>query len=288
MSTKLKLTVSLLAILFSGSEAQADQYDKMAAELVRASQRHNKKRVAVLPFRGVGGGESTSGQVVSEKLIGPISNGEIEVVERTLLESVMKEQELGVFGVADSRSVKELGQVLGVDAIVTGTVIALKDDRIQVNARLIDASSAKILWAASAKVDKDWTESMMDNFSPFNVPVPPLPRFGFATPASAADWGSQERADCGPSGARIDKLERATLDKRARHWAKRLADKDFSPASLVRNPGSEIRNPQIRAEFYQLLRRYHDAPDGRRVTPAEELDLAEQDLKIRSLSESCG
>ena len=280
MSTKLKLILSLSCLFFGGSQAKADPYDKMASELVRASQRHNKKRVAVLPFRGVGGGDSTSGQVVSEKLIGPIANGDIEVVERTLLESVMKEQELGVFGVADSRSVRELGQVLGVDAIVTGTVITLKDDRVQVNARLIDASSAKVLWAASAKVDKDWTESLMDNISPFNVPVPPLPRFsGPAAPSS--------EADCGLSGDQIDKLERSTLDMRARHWAQRLSDKDFSAASLVRNPGSEIRNPQIRTEFYRLLRRYHDAPDGRRVATADALNLAEQDLKIRSLTEAC-
>ncbi|MGU7665162.1 CsgG/HfaB family protein, partial [Escherichia coli] len=92
-----------------------------------------------LPFQAVGGKGSSGGRIIAERLIGPLAATEgLEVVERTLLDGVMKEQRLQVSGVVDQHSLKELGRVLGVDAIVTGTAITLKDDRVEIVARLID------------------------------------------------------------------------------------------------------------------------------------------------------
>ena len=71
---------------------------------------------------------------------------------------------------------------------------------------------------------------------------------------------------------------------RARHWLSACPIRTLG--CFLAQPGSEIRNPQIRTEFYRSLRRYHDARTAA-VATADALNLAEQDLKIRSLTEAC-
>jgi len=239
------LTALLLAL---AAVADAGDYDRIAAPLARVARSHGRARLAVLPFQEVGGKGSTTGRIISERLIGPLAAAEgLEVVERTMLDGVMKEQRLQVSGVVDQRSLKELGRVLGVDAIVTGTAIALKDDRVEVVARLIDAETARVLGVAESRVEKDWNESLFDDSSWAGLPA--LPSFDLATDASAAVW------DCGTASETVDTLERSIVDLKARYWAQRLRE-GIDRNSLKRNPGSEINNPEIRSEFYARLRAY--------------------------------
>ncbi|MBI3564884.1 MAG: hypothetical protein HY079_06800 [Elusimicrobia bacterium] len=237
-----------VCLALCASAAEAGEYDRLAAPLAKTARAHGRIRLAVLPFAEVGGKGSTTGRIISERLIGPLAAAEgLEVVERTLLDGVMKEQRLQVSGIVDQRSLKELGRVLGVDAIVTGTAIALKDDRVEVVARIIDAETARVLGVAETRVERDWNESMFDDSSWAGLPA--LPSFDLAQDASAAMW------DCGTASETVDTLERSIVDVKARYWAARLRE-GIAPRSLKRNPGSEIGNPEIKAEFYARLRAY--------------------------------
>lgn len=236
--------------------------------------------MAVLPFQVIGGRGSSSGRIVSERLVGPLTDaGAVEVVERAMLESVMREQQLQVSGAVDARSVKELGKILEVDALVMGTVVSLKDDRVEVNARLIDAESARILYASEIKTERDWNESLFDDASWSGFTLPSLPNFDLAATASAADWG------CRRSEETEDDLERGVVDLKARYWAHRLAE-GLNGATLKRNPGSEIRNPEIRAEFHKRLRAAH-AAGGAALTPEELGRLKEALARLERLEDSC-
>jgi TolB-like protein len=239
----------LMALLsFFAPRAVAGDYDKLAEPLARTARAHGRARLAVLPFQVVGGKGSSGGRIIAERLIGPLAATEgLEVVERTMLDGVMKEQRLQVSGVVDQHSLKELGRVLGVDAIVTGTAITLKDDRVEIVARLIDAETARVLGVAELRVERDWNESMFDDTSWAGLPQ--LPSFDLAQDASAAVW------DCSGAGETVDSLERSITDIKARYWAQRLRE-GIAPSSLKANPGSEINNPEIRAEFYARLRAY--------------------------------
>lgn len=248
MSERWGAVAAALMLASGASVARAGEYDRLAAPLAKTARAHGRARLAVLPFAEVGGKGSTSGRIISERLIGPLAASEgLEVVERTLLDGVMKEQRLQVSGVVDQRSLKELGRVLGVDAIVTGTAISLKDDRVEVVARLIDAETARVLGVAESRVEKDWNESMFDDSSWAGLPA--LPNFDLAQEASAAVW------DCGTASETRDTLERSIVDVKARYWAARLRQ-GIERGSLRRNPGSEIDNPEIKAEFYARLRAY--------------------------------
>ena len=273
-------TSAAFALLLAAPSAMAGDFDKLAAQLAAGAKAHGRSRIAILPFQVIGGKGSTSGRIVSERLVGPLmAGGGVEVIERAMLESVMREQQLQFSGVVDAKSVKEIGKILNVDAVVTGTVIALKDDRVEVNARLIDAESAKILFAAEIKVEQDWNESLFDDASWAGVAIPPLPNFDLATNANAAEWGCMGVPD------QIDDLERSVTDLKARYWAKKLRD-GLDGASLKRNPGSEIRNTEIRAQFYKNLKVHTSAaePD---MTDEEYSRLKSTLERIAHLNDSC-
>jgi hypothetical protein len=191
----------------------------------------------------------------------------------------MREQQLQFSGAVDARSVKEIGKILNVDAVITGTVVALKDDRVEVNARLIDAQSAMVLMAAETKVEQDWNESLFDDAAWGGAAFPAVPSFDLASNASAADWGCMGVPD------RVDELERSVTDLKARYWAAKLRA-GLDGASLKRNPGSEIRNPDIRADFYKSLKA-HSSADGPALNDDEISRLKNALERIAHLDDSC-
>jgi len=98
-----------------------------------------KTKIAVLDFQMQG--EQTNskdmGKIVAEWLItGLVETGRFDVIERRLLEKLLEEQKLGVTGAIDPNSAAQLGKVLGVKIIVSGTVTSL-EGYTEINARLI-------------------------------------------------------------------------------------------------------------------------------------------------------
>ncbi|MFA6435393.1 MAG: CsgG/HfaB family protein [Elusimicrobiales bacterium] len=74
------------------------------------------KRVAVLPFNG------PKGDLAADMLTQSLIMHGADVVERQRLDSVLKEQSLSSSTAFDSATAKQLGKLLGVDAIFVGTV----------------------------------------------------------------------------------------------------------------------------------------------------------------------
>jgi TolB-like protein len=273
----------LLVLIGQGAftPVQADDYGKLASELTKAAVRHGKRRVAVLPFRVVGTG-GNAGTFVAEKLTGPLlASDQIEVVERAMLETVLREQRLQASGATDSRSIKELGKVLGVDAIVTGTILALKNDRVELNARLIDAETARVLSAPSAQVEKEWDESVAATV--FDVQVPPL---GNMETPDMKDSLNGDDTNCLSARSRATQIDESLVDLKAKYWAARLRSPGFSRASLKQNPGSEIENPGVKAEFMEKLKRYYqEAPAA--ITDQDLQQLNDGQRRIDRIGELC-
>ena len=285
LSSASSLLKVLLILGVASGPAAAGEYQRVASELCRAAQEHGKTRVAILPFQNVGKKNALAGGVISEKLVTAVmERGGLEVVERTLLASVLREQRLMHSGAVDAGSIKELGRILGVDALVAGTVMELRDGRFEVNSRLIDTQSARILGVAAAKVEKEWAESFFDDFSA----EPALPSWGSFQASGPAYGAEAGEPDCGRAAEDMDDLDRAVLDIKARYWAGRLKDRDIARGSLKKNPGSEIHNELTRQEFYRVLRAHYDDPGMPRVTAGEFQRLVETQKTIDRVAETCG
>ena len=268
-------TAALAAALCASSARASQDIKDLAQAFTTAAAARQIKRVAVVPFTAPRGAASFSGAIVSERLVIQIlARGELDLVERRFLDRILEEQRLGVFGIMDQDTVKNLGKVLGVDAILMGTIVELKGDRVEVNARLIHTETAQVLAADTVRVAKDWEEvSKSDDASTWIVPVPELP-----------DDSPKGGATCQSS---VDEVERRVLDFKARYWAERLKDPSFSVRSLKRNPGSEILNADTKRRFFEKLRERYDAEARTPLSSTEEAALARGLQEIKVLSSLC-
>ena len=135
--------------------------------------------VAVLPFEDAPGpygqhsGQATSGFVTSELTRGR----RFRLVERSKLTAVMNEQQLQVAEVVDTDTAVKIGRMLGVHAVIVGSVsqydmdkttvyihvvpIVSKEYKIGATIRMIDVTNGEVIYAHSAcgSSGSDFTEA---------------------------------------------------------------------------------------------------------------------------------
>lgn len=137
----------------------ADALQTVAKRLTKGLAPLKSKRIAVIRFSYHNGDVSSGSSIVSERLTTfMVERGGAEVVERALLDKAMEEVRLGMTGLLDPATTQKLGKVLGVNAIVTGTLIDLEERRTEVNARLIETETGSILAAATARIHRTWED----------------------------------------------------------------------------------------------------------------------------------
>jgi TolB-like protein len=105
------------------------------------------------------------GKVFSEVLTTSFVNSEaFKIIEREQLEKVLKELQLTQTGIIDTAYAKQIGKMVGADAILTGTVIKFGKD-LRVDARIIDVESGIILTAEKGmgKADLKSISTMADS-----------------------------------------------------------------------------------------------------------------------------
>lgn len=138
-------------------KAHADPLDDIVKKISRSAAGLKDHHIAVLPFPYCDGSEEKSSWVISERLTTKFGGSkQWQVVERTLLDKVFRELNLEHSGAISQESVRQMGQLLGVEAIVTGTLIELDQNEIEVNARLIQAETGRVLATASQTIHVQW------------------------------------------------------------------------------------------------------------------------------------
>lgn len=128
---------------------------RIARQLSEQDQGGPKRRIAVIDFSDINGQIPPSGAVIAELLIGELfKTGTYEIVERKLLSSLLEQHKLNMTGLVNESTARKVGRLLGVDYIVTGTVIDL-GTALNVNARTIAIETGSIAATASADLDRD-------------------------------------------------------------------------------------------------------------------------------------
>jgi len=151
------LSIVICVSFFALPAVAEDPYKTIAREFSKYASKLTTRKIAVIPFTYVEGGEASGGTIVSERIITQLVNlGEFEVVERAQIEKVLKELNLQTTGIIDQSSAKEIGKILGVEAIITGSLIQKTNGLVEVNARLISTETAKVLCASGVNVERDW------------------------------------------------------------------------------------------------------------------------------------
>lgn len=112
---------------------------------------------------------------------------------RSAVKKLLEEQKLGVTGAIDPNSAAQLGKVLGVKIIVSGTVTSL-EGYTEINARLINVDSASII--ASEKVRSGSTNKLRDLVTQITEKIAlAFPMYGSMVRSSTMDSLDDDSSD---------------------------------------------------------------------------------------------
>lgn len=127
-----------------------------------------KEKIAVLDFELHGEQQlnGITGAIVAEAFTTAlVKDGRFEVVERALLVKIIEEQKLGQTGLIDTDSTVELGKILGVNIIISGSIMH-NEKRTDLYARAINVTNASIIAAENFSSNKaDSLQESVDNIT---------------------------------------------------------------------------------------------------------------------------
>ncbi|MDD5688448.1 MAG: CsgG/HfaB family protein [Elusimicrobia bacterium] len=103
-----------------------------------------------------------------------LKTGTFKMVERTQIETVMKEQNLGLSGAVDSKTAAGIGQILGAKLLVMGNVIKLGSS-YQITVKLVDAVTSEMI---SSEITEVPVETFDKEAAPYLILVPEYQAIG--------------------------------------------------------------------------------------------------------------
>jgi len=151
-----------------------------------------KPRIAVLnfDFSSVGnpnllslinGGADGVGELLVNALV---EGGQYTVIERSRIQSILAEQNLGMSGRINASTAAEIGKILGVRAVIIGSVTQFDlqkqnagggifgvgastqdtDAEVAINVRIVDTNTAEILYSTQGKGNKSQSDTQLRAF----------------------------------------------------------------------------------------------------------------------------
>ena len=272
--TNPRVSFLLLTLTAGTLWAGWEGYRYVAKNLVGTAVKQSKQRIAVMALSSETGKKTRSSAIITERLTSEIASAPgVDVIERSRLDQVLNEQNIQSQGSIDPLTVKKIGNILGADALVTGSVIELNDQTVEVNARLVDTQNGKILKTVSKKIDKDWQDTRSSGWDDFdinmdmdvdmNAPEPLLPG-GFID--TACNRLSRDEAAVAYMGAELQ----------ARKIAHELKTGSLSVKDLTRNPGSEIKDAELKRFYYAKIKEWYQNGNGIKPLTAGEEETRER------------
>jgi len=149
------LLTALAALGFGTGFASAQEKELRAItdKLSESLSQTGKKTVAVVDFTDLQGCVTELGRFVAEELSASLAEGGkgLDVVDRTNLRVTLQENKLAATGVIDPATARKLGQLAGVDSLITGTLTPFGDS-VRVAVKVLDAATARIITATRGDI----------------------------------------------------------------------------------------------------------------------------------------
>jgi TolB-like protein len=156
----MRYIIILLLLSYSTFAQKARNYTDVTKELadkvIAAQVTAQPQRLAVVPFTATHSSVQASvqfGEYLTETIIGSIAGHpqKIKLFERTRMDAVLKEQEFILTDLMKPAAALKIGQLVPIDAILSGTYTKLKT-YIDVSARLIDVESGEITVSYTGRI----------------------------------------------------------------------------------------------------------------------------------------
>ncbi len=140
------------------------QLNQLGRNISASLSEQKASRLAVIEFTDLNGGVSDLGKFLAEELTTRLfKSGSFQVIERRLIEKILREQQLSMTGIVNEKTAAKVGSLLGVDFIATGTTADLGTS-IKINARIISVEKGSVFSVASVIIpNSDQVKTLMGN-----------------------------------------------------------------------------------------------------------------------------
>ena len=265
------LAFQALAVL-AVSAAQAADYKVLAADLALTARANGITRVALASFTAPAGSESEARLAEEKTSSGLAAQKDLEVLDQAALEAY-----------AGARNwLDRLPSKMRPQAFIKGSVFQDGED-ITLMVKLVDARSGRVLGSMEVKSRARFTD------------LPAVPDINWGSPVAMGamredfrDAPSDDAFNCQAAFKEITRLNTAAVDLKARYWARKMKEPGFSFGSLSRNPGSEIKDFQVKHQFYELLAKYHEQDLAPSIPAAQGAQLEAFMAKEDAVLDRCG
>lgn len=139
------------------------QFKDLADQISIRMKGHHVSRLAILPLADAAQNANTPlGNYLTDKLTNEVyMTSSAKVIERSQLQRVMDEQHLSLRATFDDASVKRIGGLLGVDAVIMGTYAELGLDSIEVNVRSVAVETAEVIGVGTILIPRASVERLI-------------------------------------------------------------------------------------------------------------------------------
>jgi TolB-like protein len=131
----------------------AGRLDAVSIEVANAFQGSKNNMIAILDFTNIDGRKSVLGRYLAEQTSNNLfRNSDLRFVERAQINKVIDEMKFGTSGFVSDESAVRIGQLLGADAVVLGTLTRI-GRRISVSLKVVETKSGRILSSGTTEIE---------------------------------------------------------------------------------------------------------------------------------------
>jgi TolB-like protein len=137
--------------------------EQLAEQIIRDAPKEKEVRVAVIDFPDLLNVVSDLGRYIANRLTTRLAQSEkFFVVERQRLGQLLSELKFSMSDLVDPEKAKQLGQIVGVEAIIAGTVSDL-GNQVDLDARVIEIDTSRMLVSVATTISKDQVVTQLMN-----------------------------------------------------------------------------------------------------------------------------
>ncbi len=130
----------------------------VASQIAQQISSSGRKSVAVIDFTNLDGQPTKLGRFLAEEFsVALLSDAKsFGVVDRTHFDLLLQEHNLSSTGLIDANTARKLGKIVGVEALVTGTLTPFQE-HVRLSIEVLDTETARMVGAASEDIPKTTT-----------------------------------------------------------------------------------------------------------------------------------
>jgi hypothetical protein len=130
-----------------------------------AQAQEEKPRVAIFDPAGTAKNMDESMAVVVREMVSSaiVNTGKYNIVERSLIDRVLKEQKFSNSGAVDESQVSAIGKLAGADKVVLSVFTSAGTDKVMLSLKIIDVESASV---ESQKIKVVKSDDLLDEITP--------------------------------------------------------------------------------------------------------------------------